>query len=445
MTTVHAAWALLPEGFVPNVRLHIAGGRLESVTPGAAPGPQDESCGVVVPGMADLHSHAFQRVFAGHSQHIAGGSDFWSWREAMYRAASRMTPALMAPVMAWLAKEKLRGGYTSTAEFHYLHHQPAGRAYAPPQAMAAALAEGAAIAGLPLTVLFTVYERGGFDGRSLAEGQARFACGLDQAAALAASLPESSIFQAGLALHSLRAATPASVARASTVFSKQPIHIHVSEQTAEVAECIETLGAPPIAWLLDHAEVDPRWCLVHATHANPAEITAFAARGAVAGLCPSTEADLGDGIFDLPALLQAQGAFGIGADSNTCLDACAELRLLEYGQRLKFRKRNITASAEISTATALWAAAARGGAQACGRGRGEIAAGEPADLVVLAPTPEADGASPARLLDCAMFAATRSPIRHVMAGGIWQVRDFRHVAEAAIDAAYARALAELAA
>ena len=443
MKLLHAAWALLPDGFAANVRLTVAGGVLAAVEPGATASPADELLGVVVPGMGDVHSHAFQRVFAGRTQHVDGGTDFWSWREAMYRAAAAMTPALYAPVMAWLCKELLKGGYTSLAEFHYLHHRPDGAAYAPPAAMAQALAQGAAAAGLPLTLLLTVYERGGFDGRALAGGQARFALSLDQAADLAAALRGAGC-GTGLALHSLRAATPATVARVATVFPQGPIHIHVAEQMAEVAECIATLGAPPVAWLLDHAPVDARWCVVHATHATAPEIRAAAAAGAVTGLCPTTEADLGDGLYDLPTLLEAQGAYGIGSDSNTALDAFAELRLLEYGQRLGLRRRNLAARPGLPSGRALWQAAARGGAIACGRNAGALAPGLAADLVVIEPPPEAAGAAPDTVLDSAIFAGTGPAARHVMAAGAWQIRDFRHVAEDAINAAYAAALRALA-
>ena len=443
MTSLHAAWALLPDGFAANVRLEIKAGQIIAVTRDAPPSAADERLGVVVPGISDLHSHAFQRVFSGATHHIAGGTDFWSWRDAMYRAAAAMTPALYTPVVAWLCKELLKGGYTALAEFHYLHHQAGGAPHAPSTAMALALAEGAAEAGLKLTVLLTVYERGGFDDRALTGGQLRFATSLDQAAAMAGALQPT--VNTGLALHSLRAATPASLRDAASAFPAGPIHIHVAEQTAEVTECVAQFGAPPVAWLLDHAPVDGRWCLVHATHATAPEIAEAARRGAVTGLCPTTEADLGDGIYDFATLLTQKGAWGIGSDSNTCLDAFAELRLLEYGQRLQRRVRNIAATMQCHTGRSLWQEAALGGAQACGVVAGALAAGHAADLVVLAETPEAAGKSPDTVLDAAIFAATTPSARHVMAGGAWQIRDFRHVAEDRIDAGYAAALKALSA
>ena len=226
-------------------------------------------------------------------------------------------------------------------------------------------------------------------------------------------------------------------------FPAGPIHIHVAEQTAEVAACTRVLGAPPVAWLLDHAPVDARWCLIHATHARADEIAAVAAAGAVIGLCPSTEADLGDGIFDFPALLRAGGAFGIGTDSNTHLDACGELRLLEYAQRLATRRRNVAATPSAHTGRALWQAAARGGAQASARAAGAIAPGLRADLTVLARTPETAGFAPDFVLDHALFAANRRAVCDVMTSGRWVVRNGDHIDEAAIDTAYARALSRL--
>jgi formimidoylglutamate deiminase len=447
VTTFLAEWALLEGGFAADVRITVQDGVLTRVAPGEA-GAGERMGGIVVPGMPDLHSHAFQRVFAGLTAHSGGGGDFWSWREAMYRAALRMTPELYAPVAAYLGKELLKGGYTSLAEFHYLHHAPDGAPYACATEMAEAIFAGAAQSGIGLTLLVGLYETGGFGAAPLGDGQRRFRTSADEALAMADALAAAHPGAAGLALHSLRAVPPATVAASVAGFSAAhpaaPIHIHVAEQTAEVEACIASLGAPPIAWLLDHAPVDGRWCLVHATHATAAELRAAAARGAVAGLCPSTEADLGDGLFDLPTWLTAQGAFGIGSDSNTALEATGELRLLEWGQRLGLRRRNVSATPDVSCGRVLWQGAAAGGAQACGVNAGRIAVGARADLVVLQATPEAAAAGPDFVLDAAIFAAAR-PVRHVMAGGHWVVRDGVHRDETDIDAAYRVALKALAA
>jgi formimidoylglutamate deiminase len=445
MITLAADYALLDDGFVRDVRIGVAGGVIAAVTRGAAQPHDERVAGVLLPGMGNLHSHAFQRIFAGRSEHTQGGADFWSWRDAMYRAAAAMTPQHYAPVMAWLGKELLKGGYTAHAEFHYLHNQPDGSAYAPPTAMAEALAAGAAQSGIALTLLLGVYETAGFDGAPLHGGQLRFRNNVASARHMADALaPGHSDVGVGLALHSLRAVPPASLAAAVRDFAGHgPIHIHVAEQRAEVAACVATLGAPPVAWLLDHAPVDPSWCLVHATHATAAEITAAARTGAVIGLCPSTEADLGDGIYDFPTHVRAGGRFGIGSDSNVMLDAFAELRLLEYGQRLRAERRNVAAGATHHCGRALWQEAAAGGAAACGRAAGRIAPGHRADFVVIEATPETAGAAPDFVLDAAIFSPLRAPARHVMVGGGWLVRDGVHRNEAAIDTAYEAALQAL--
>jgi formimidoylglutamate deiminase len=442
---LHADHALLDDGFAPRVRVAIRDGNIVGVTPNVDPQPADEHIsGLLLPGMPNLHSHAFQRAFAGLSEFDGGGGDFWSWRDAMYRTAARITPETCAAITAWLAKELLKGGYTSLAEFHYLHHRPDGTQYAPSTTMARAVADGAAQAGIALTLLVGIYESGGFNGAPLAGGQNRFYNKVVSAIAMADSLRADEV-AVGLALHSLRAVPPASFRQAVAAFAGAgPIHIHVAEQRAEVEASIATLGAPPIAWLLDNANIDASWCLVHATHATDAEIAAASCAGAVIGLCPTTEADLGDGIFALSTLLDSSGHFGIGSDSNGALDAFAELRLLEYSQRLRSEKRNLAAAGNGHSGRALWQAACLGGARACGRSAGRIAAGQRADFVVIEPTAESDGHPPDFCLDAAIFADPRPPARHVMAAGVWLVRDRVHRNEAAIDAAYRRARKTLA-
>jgi formimidoylglutamate deiminase len=445
MNHLTAEWALLEDGFAPDVRISIEDGMIVAVAPGAPDDGALRLTGVMLPGMADLHSHGFQRVFAGQTNWIGGGGDFWSWREAMYRAVAGMTPELYSPVFAWLCKELLKGGYTSLAEFHYLQHRPDASHYTPVTAMADALQAGAAVAGMPLTLLVGVYESGGLDGQALAGGQLRFCTGADAALAIAGALQTRAHddFAVGLAPHSLRAVTPDTLARVVSGFRAAhagPIHIHVSEQTAEVDDCLRVRGAAPVQWLLDHAPVDESWCLIHATHATAPELAAVARRGAVIGLCPSTEADLGDGIFRFADSQMAGNIFGIGTDSNTALDAFGELRLLEYAQRLHARRRNVAATATRHTGRALWQAAAAGGAQACGRKAGRIAPGMRADFTIIAATAETQGLAPDFMLDAAIFAAPRSQVRDVMTSGQWVVRDGRHREEIAIDAAYAKAL-----
>jgi len=452
MSLFIADWALLDHGFARDVQVEVgADGSIASVTPDSAGAEGERLAGVLVPGMTDLHSHAFQRSFAGRTSVARGGDDFWSWREAMYRAAGHIGPEAMRAITAYLSMRLLEGGYTSLVEFHYLFNDLDGTRYARPATMVDAVIEGAQAAGIGLTMLFGVYETGGF-GRALEPGQQRFANTAAQALAMLADVQALAApnLRFGLAPHSLRAVPPASLREvcegAAAIDPSAPIHIHVSEQTGEVSACIETLGAPPVAWLLDHAPVAANWCLIHATHAGAEELQRVAAAGAVVGLCPSTEADLGDGIFDFGAFTEAGGRFGIGSDSNVCVQACDELRLLEYAQRLARRRRNLgpgVLEGERHTGVALWQAAARGGAQASGRPVGRIAPGCRADFCVLAPTHETLGSAPAFVLDAAIFAPGEPCVRDVMVGGAWLVRGGRHVAADAIAAGYARALASL--
>jgi formimidoylglutamate deiminase len=453
MSHLIADWALLNHGFARDVQVEVgADGSIASVTPDSAGAEGERVAGVLVPGMTDLHSHAFQRSFAGRTSIARGGDDFWSWREAMYRAAGHIGPEAMRAITAYLGMRLLEGGYTSLVEFHYLFNDLDGARYARPATMVDAVIEGAQAAGIGLTMLFGVYETGGF-GRALEPGQRRFANTAAQALTMLADAQALAApnLRFGLAPHSLRAVPPASLREvcegAAAIDPSAPIHIHVSEQTGEVSACIEALRAPPVAWLLDHAPVAPNWCLIHATHAGAEELQRVAAAGAVVGLCPSTEADLGDGIFGFAAFTEAGGRFGIGSDSNVCVQACDELRLLEYAQRLARRRRNLGPEAPAvdgrHTGVTLWQAAALGGAQASGRPVGRIAPGCRADFCVLAPTLETANAAPAFAVDAAIFAPGEPCVRDVMVGGKWLVRDGRHAAAEAITAEYARALALL--
>ena len=445
-----AAWALLDDGFAPDMRITVSDGTIVSVEANDGR-PGERVAGALLPGMTDLHSHAFQRSFAGLAEFAGGGGDFWSWREAMYRAADRIEPDTLAPVMAYLAMQKLRGGYTGTVEFHYLQHGRGGVPYASRNAMADALVHGAGEAGIGLTVLFGIYETANFDGSALENGQTRFSNSASEALAMlqSASVNAGPDLRFGLAPHSLRAVRPASlleaVAGLGRLDAAAPVHIHVAEQRREVEDCRAALGTTPVAWLLDHAPVGPNWCLVHATHTDAAEIAGLARSRAVAGLCPSTEGNLGDGIFGLGALHDAGGRFGIGADSNVCTDAFSELRLMENVQRLSAGKRNVLAGGDGHSGRILWQAAAARGAEASARASGRIAAGCRADFVVIEPTPEAASGHPDFWLDAAIFASDEQPARHVMAGGRWVVRDGEHFRRHEIIAAYRNALLRIAA
>jgi formimidoylglutamate deiminase len=442
-----AARALLADGWASDVLLEIdAIGTLTRVTPGAVPGSAERAAGPVVPGMPNLHSHAFQRAMAGLAERRgnAGADSFWTWREAMYRFVARIGPDDAEAIAALLYVELLEAGYTSVAEFHYLHRAPGGAPYADPAEMSRAHVRAARAAGIALTLLPVLYAHGGFGGAPLAPAQARFAgtpeSVLDVARRLRADADAD--LRIGVAAHSLRAVTPdalaALVAGITALDPTAPIHVHAAEQRKEVDDCRAWSGQAPVAWLLDHAAPDPRWCLVHCTHLDDGELARLAGCGAVAGLCPTTEANLGDGIFRAPEFAAAGGRWGIGSDSHVARDPAEELRLLEYAQRLTRRERNVLASAHRdSVGGTLWDAAARGGAQALGRAAGVLAPGARADLVVIDGNHvDLAGRDGDAVLDALVFGGGRGLVRDVMVGGRWVVREGRHPAREAVAARY---------
>lgn len=445
MAEFSADWLLVDAGWMRDATIVHEKGIVTAIHAGRA---REHLACAILPGMANLHSHAFQRSFAGQTEFAGGGGDFWSWREAMYRAVGTIEPDTLAPVAAYLGMQLLQGGFTSLVEFHYLQNARDGTPYAHRPAMAEAVIEGAQQAGIGLTLLFGIYQTGDFGGLPLAGGQMRFRTAPDDALRmLQAARPLFPEVRFGLAPHSLRAVPPdslrAALAGLTMADAAAPLHMHAAEQPAEVAACIAALGARPVEWLLHGTDLGPRWCLIHCTHTTQAERHGLAASGAVAGLCPSTEGNLGDGIFHLPDFAGAGGRFGIGTDSHVGLDAFAELRLLEYSQRLRAGKRNVLAVTDGHTGRTLWQAAAAGGAQAAARPIGALRVGRRADLVAIEPTPEVAGLDPDFWLDAALFTALRPPARHVMVGGNWLVRDGDHVRQHSITAAYKRALARM--
>lgn len=455
MTTISrfAGHAWLPDGFVDRVRLEAgADGVLSSVAAEGAPRAGYALFGqFVLPGMPNLHSHAFQRAMAGLAERQANPDDsFWTWREVMYAFAGRIGPDELRAIAAQLYVEMLKAGYTQVCEFHYLHHQPDGSPYADPAAMSLALIEAAAESGIGLTLLPTLYMTGGFDGRPLSERQRRFRYDVDGYLRLLERLHalESARVRVGIALHSLRA-VPESAMRSvleSGLARDCPIHIHVAEQIGEVQDCLAIRNARPVEWLLDHAPVDARWCLVHATHLADAEMRRLAASGAVVGLCPTTEANLGDGLFPLKSFLEAGGRIGIGSDSHISVSTVEELRWLEYGQRLTTRRRNVVASrASPNTGEILFRVALAGGAQAAGVAVGALRDGARADFVVLDDSaPLLAGRDAAHLLDTWVFAGNANLIRTVVVGGETVVKDFRHRDEERIAARYRTVVERLA-
>ncbi|HMP45253.1 MAG TPA: formimidoylglutamate deiminase [Sphingopyxis sp.] len=441
--------ALLPNGWAQGVRLTIRAGRIAAVESGAAPAPGDDRHGCALPGLPNLHSHAFQRGMAGLAEQRGPSDDsFWTWREVMYRFLDRMTPDDVRAVAALAYMEMLEGGFTRVGEFHYLHHDRGGAPYADPAETSRAIVAAAEESGIGLTLLPVLYSWSGFGAQPPGERQSRFLHDIDGYARLIAAcdtaveaLPDAVV---GVAPHSLRAVSPEQLAALAPLAANRPVHIHIAEQVKEVEDCIAWCGRRPVAWLLDHATVDHRWCLVHATHMTAEETRALAASGAVAGLCPITEANLGDGLFPAPAFLAAGGRFGIGSDSNVLIDAAEELRLLEYGQRLLLRGRNIWARGEgQSTGMALYTGALAGGAAALGA-PGGLAPGAPADIVSLDLShPSLAAQADAQLLDAFVFAAGRGAIDGVWRFGEQVVSGGRHRDRDAIVARYTAALRNL--
>lgn len=463
---MHADNVWLPGGWARDVRIAVDGGRylsgaLLDVSADASSEGAQRIGRWVVPGMPNLHSHAFQRAMAGLAERRGNPEDsFWTWREVMYAFAGRIDPDQLRAIATQLYVEMLKAGYTHVCEFHYLHHQPDGKPYADPAAMSLALIDAAQEAGIGLTLLPTLYMTGGFDGRALTDRQRRFAHDVDGFLRLVERLRmlENSRVRIGVALHSLRAvpelamnAVLAGIAalpesRSGVPVSMMPIHIHIAEQIGEVQDCIAVRNARPVEWLLDHAPVDARWCLIHATHIDENESRALAKSRAVVGLCPTTEANLGDGLFPLKPFLDAAGSIGIGSDSHISVSPVEDLRWLEYGQRLLSRHRNVSATAQQpSTGDVLFAHALDGGARATGMAIGSLQGGDPAlpsvgmraDLLVLDDAaPQLVGRDATHLLDTWLFAGNRTLVRDVMVNGDWVVRDFQHRDEQRIASRY---------
>ncbi len=406
------------------------------------PRPHDATIlpGPVLPGMVNAHGHAFQRAFAGLAERRdADSDDFWSWRDCMYRVALRITPEQLEAVATQLYIELLQGGYTQMCEFHYLQHASDGSRFDDPMSMTHALTRAAATAGIGLTMLPVLYARAGFRQATLRDDQRRFATTPDDVLRLRDGVRalKSPLVGAGVAIHSLRAASPESIFELidGCAGDKSPIHIHIAEQTAEVDDCVAATGARPIEWLTQHVAVDARWQLVHATHATPHEIAAATQSGAGIVVCPSTEANLGDGLCDLPRWLASGAALSIGSDSHVTRDWREELRLLEYGQRLRLRQRNIAAAPELgspASAQRLFNCSLAGGATAAGFTDWGLQPGARADLLVVDTDDSSTLALPdERLLDALIFSSPSRPWRDVMVGGRWVVRNHRHDAEGA--------------
>jgi formiminoglutamate deiminase len=449
LSVLHAARALTSEGWKSDVRITIEAGAITAVEIGAAAQEGDERHAIMAPAAANLHSHAFQRAMAGLAEVRGKEADtFWTWRETMYRFALSMSPDDVEAIAAQAYVEMLEGGFAAVAEFHYLHNAPDGSPYAAPAEMAERILIAARKAGIGMTLLPVFYAHSTFGGAPPKPEQRRFVADLasfarlyEECRVLLKGDPAEAI---GVAPHSLRAVTPDELKELTALAGQAPIHIHAAEQIKEVGDCIAWSGARPVGWLLDHANVDDKWCLVHATHMDETETQRLARSGAVAGLCPVTEANLGDGIFNAADYLRAGGRYGVGTDSNVSIGVAGELRQLEYAQRLRDRARNVLAPAEGSTGRAMLEAVWSGGAQALRRRSGRLAPGAWADLLTFrADHPTLVGKTDDEILDAWIFSAGNALVDCVWSAGLKVVAGGRHVFRDQIAAQYVKTMSEL--
>ncbi len=444
-TSLHAINALLPGGWATGVRVEVADGTIARIETGVSPQSGDEIHSVLLPAMPNLHSHAFQRAMAGLAEVRGPDSDsFWSWRTIMYKFALSMTPEQMEAVATQLYMEMLEAGFSRVGEFHYLHHDKDGRPYANIAELAERIGAASAEAGIGLTLLPVFYAHSGFGGADPVDGQRRFINSIDSFAQLmdgceriVAGLDGAVL---GVAPHSLRAVTPQELEAVVPLAKGGPVHIHVAEQVKEVEDCVAWSGARPVEWLLEHAPVDERWCLIHATHMTEEETRRMAQRRAIAGLCPITEANLGDGTFEAPLFLSEGGRYGIGSDSNVLISLPGELRQLEYSQRLARRARNVIAEPNGSTGRHLFNQALVGGAAALGTQAG-LSVGNPADIIAL-DTTALPYLSEDQLLDHWIFTGGVK-VDSVWVRGRKQVTGGRHVRRTKIERRFVKTMQAL--
>ncbi|MBQ5946280.1 formimidoylglutamate deiminase [Massilia sp. ST3] len=450
MRALFARHALLPEGWRRDVLVEWdIHGDLTHIVPDSPPPLNVARADYVLPGMVNLHSHAFQRALGGLTERAGDGPDsFWTWRDLMYRFAASITPEQIEAIAAQLFAECLRHGYTSVCEFHYLQRAPDGQPYARVAETAERVAAAAQASGMGLTLLPVLYSHAGFGEQPLKPAQGRFRTGVDDVLGIVEALAplRNGQLEVGAAPHSLRAASIDQVrALAAALPKERPLHIHIAEQQAEVEQCLAHAGRRPVEYLMDGMALDARWCLVHATHLNDGEVQALARSGAIAGLCPTTEANLGDGVFPLEPFLAAGGAFGVGSDSHVSQSPVEELRWLEYGQRLVHQRRNVAVTQkQRDVGEFLWQAALQGGAKAAGRRVGALEEGRRADLLVLdGAHPNLDGVLDADVLGRFLFCGNDNLVRDVLCGGRWVVQGGRHMAQDAIAQRYRQAVKQL--
>lgn len=447
---IFANRALLQTGWVENVRLGIEFGIIKAVTPNTKAELSDTVVDTLLPALCNLHSHSFQRAMAGMTEFRAAGRDsFWTWRDLMYRFVNCITPDQIQAIAALVFMEMQESGYAAVGEFHYVHHQSGGVPYDDIAELSNQIFAAATVTGIGLTHLPVLYTYGGAGEATLSEGQLRFGNNVERYLQLhdrvrdgLKHLPQDA--HIGMAPHSLRATSPADLKAALAQRKSGPIHMHIAEQPKEVSDIQNWLGARPVEWLLQNFELNGNWCLVHATHMTDDETKDMAKSGAVAGLCPITESNLGDGPFNGPGYLNAGGAFGVGSDSNVNISLTEELRTLEYSQRLRDVARNVMVIGAGSVGATLYLGAARGGAKALGRNCGEIRIGHLADLVAIDSTrPALCALKSEQLLDGLVFAAKDSVVSDVWSAGRHVVSDGRHFAHERIVKNYRMAIKEL--
>jgi formimidoylglutamate deiminase len=448
MSAIFAEKALLPTGWSEHVRVEYKNGLIASVESRAKARPGDHRVDSLLPAVPNLHSHTFQRAMAGMTERRGPTPDsFWTWREIMYRFLQHLTPDDVEAIAAYAFMEMQEAGFGSVAEFHYVHYGVGGMPYDKIDEMSQRIIAAATQTGIGLTLLPVLYTYGGLGGAALGQHQLRFFNDTDDYLALhdSAARHLRQDYRIGVAPHSLRAVSQAQLKELQAALPNQPFHIHIAEQMQEVEAVQSAYGARPVAWLLGHADVNKNWCLIHATHMTATEVTDLAATGAIAGLCPVTESNLGDGVFEAAAYVEAQGRFGVGTDSNIAISLTQELATLEYSQRLTQRKRNVLASRDGSTGLHLYQQACAGGAQALGRSCGMIASGVWADLVAIDSTStQLMTLKTEQLLDGWIFASPRSPVTDLWSAGRHCVRGGVHTARAAIEKRYRSTMLRLA-
>ncbi|MEO1918111.1 MAG: formimidoylglutamate deiminase [Paracoccaceae bacterium] len=450
MPSIFSKTALLETGWTKNVRITLEGGKIAKVTPSTTAKPEDAIVDTLLPALANLHSHSFQRAMAGMTEFRSAGRDsFWTWRDLMYRFVNHITPEQTEAIASLAFMEMQEAGYASVGEFHYIHHQNGGQPYDNLSELSSRIFAAAETSGIGLTHLPALYTYGGAGKTALSGGQLRFGNDVASFNRLVSEIKDGVKFlpsdaRVGIAPHSLRATSPEDLSDLLDSHPSGPVHIHISEQQKEVADIKNWLGARPVEWLLENATVDQRWCLIHATHMSTSETIALAKSGAVAGLCPITEANLGDGPFNGPTYLENGGVFGLGSDSNVRISLTEELRTLEYSQRLRDISRNVLAGTDGSVGKALYLGAARGGARALNRDAGVIRIGALADLVAInGESPSLCALTGAQILDGLAFAASDKVVTDLWSAGRHRVRVGKHVSRDRIISNYRSAVSQL--